>query len=344
MAAAVADNVGGPIPVRMRPAVAVAVCLVGALLAVVFPFVGIPVAAGALASLWFGGRKTVAVVAAVAGGAATMAIAASPLTPSAVVGAVHIALWLLVAGPLAAVLLRRWQAVNVLLVVAGLSVALMAGLFGVTAALQGQSVTALVSSEVRSIIEPFVTQALAPDAAAGEVPQEVTAQVDELIDGAVRAWPSAIAVEAGLAAMLALIAVGMVAVRSGVSVRSVPRFEALDLSPHVVWGLIVGIALVAADKFLGGWNGGVLGLVGENAMRITQWVLFLQGIAVFAAIYKKVGLGRLSRTLGFVLLGVTEAFVPLVSLTGLIDMWVNVRKLPRDGQSGGSGDAIGPAA
>jgi uncharacterized protein YybS (DUF2232 family) len=85
-------------------------------------------------------------------------------------------------------------------------------------------------------------------------------------------------------------------------------------------------------------------LVGENALRITQWVLFLQGIAVFAALYRKVGLGRLSRTFGFILLGVTEAFVPLVSMTGLIDMWVNVRKLPRDGQSGGTGDAVEPAA
>lgn len=344
MVAAVADNVGGPSPARMRPAVAVAVCLVGAVLAAVLPLVGIPVAAGALASLWFGGRKTITVLAAVAGGAATLVMASPSPTPSAVVGAVHIAMWLLVVGPLAAVLLRRWQAVNVLLVVAGLSVALMAGLFGVTAALQGESVRTFVSSEVRSIIEPFVTQALAPDAAAGEVPAEVTAQIDELVDGAVRAWPSAIAVEAGLAAMLALVMVGTVAVRSGVSVRSVPRFEALDLSPHVVWGLIAGIGLLAADKFLGGWNDGVLGLVGENALRITQWVLFLQGIAVFAALYRKVGLGRLSRTLGFILLGVTEAFVPLVSLTGLIDMWVNVRKLPRDGQQSGTGDTVEPAA
>jgi len=344
MAAAVADSVGHAPPALMRPAVAVAVCLLGAVLSTVFPFVGIPVAAGALATLWFGGRRTVAVLAACAGGAATMVLAAPSLTPSAVVGAVHIALWLLVAGPLAAVLLRRWSAVNALLLVAGLSVALMAGLFGVTAALQGEGVTALVSSEVRSVIEPYLTQALAPDAAAGEVPAEVAEQVDELVNGAVRAWPSAIAVEAGLAAMLALVAVGMVAVRSGVAVRSVPRFEALDLSPHVVWGLIGGIGLVALDKFLGGWNGGVLGLVGENAMRITQWVLFLQGIAVFAALYRKVGMGRASRTFGFILLGVTEAFVPLVSLTGLIDMFVNVRKLPRDGQSGGKDDAVAPAA
>lgn len=343
MVAAVADNVGGPTPVRMRPAVAIAVCLVGAVVATMFPFVGIPVAAGGLASLWFGGRKTTAVLAALGGGAATLVTALPSPTPSAIVGAVHIALWLLVAGPLAAVLLRRWQAVNVLLVVAGLSVVLMAGLFGITAALQAENVQTFVSSQVRSIIEPLVTQALAPDAAAGEVPEEVAEQIDELVDGAVRAWPSAVAVEAGLAAMLALVVVGTVAVRSGVAVRSVPRFEALDLSPHVVWGLIAGIGLVAADKFLGGWNGGVLGLVGENAMRITQWVLFVQGVAVFAALYKKVGIGRLSRMFGFILLGVTEAFVPLVSLTGLIDMWVNVRKLPRDGQSGGSGDAVKPA-
>ncbi|HZL05836.1 MAG TPA: DUF2232 domain-containing protein [Coriobacteriia bacterium] len=328
----------------MRPAVAVAVCMVGAALSVVVPFVGIPIAAGALATLWYGGHKPFALLVAVLGGALTLVMSSSGLSPMGIASAVHIALWLLVAGPLAAALLRRWPAVNVLLVVAGLSIVLIAGLFGVTAALQGESVQAFVSSQVRAVIEPFVTQALAPDAATSEVPAAVAEEINALVDSAVRAWPSAIAVEAGLAAMLALVAVGMVAVRSGVPVRSVPRFEALDLSPHVIWGLIAGVALVAADKFLGGWNDGVLGLVGENALRITQWVLFLQGIAVFASLYRRAGLGRITRTLGFVLLGVTEAFVPLVSLTGLIDMWVNVRKLPRDGQPKGDDDTADSAA
>jgi uncharacterized protein YybS (DUF2232 family) len=344
MVAVAEDNPPASGSTRMRPAVAVAVCMVGGVLSAILPFVGIPLAAGALASLWYGGRRTVALLTAVLGGAATLLLASPGLPLAAAVGAVHIALWLLVAGPLAAVLLRRWSAVNVLLIVAGISVALMAGLFGATAALQGEGVHAFVSSQVRSIIEPFVTQALAPDTTAGQVSAEVAGQINELVDSAVRAWPSAIALEASLAALIAVAVVGLVAVRSGVRVNSFPRFEALDLSPHVIWGLIAGIGFVAADKFLGGWSDGALGMVGENALRITQWVLFMQGIAVFATLYRRVGLGRLSRTLGFILLGVTEALVPLVSLTGLIDMWVNVRKLPRDGQPGGAGDAAEPVA
>jgi hypothetical protein len=56
----------------------------------------------------------------------------------------------------------------------------------------------------------------------------------------------------------------------------------------------------------------------------------LQGIAVFAGVYQRVGLGRFSRSLGYMLLGVAEVLLPLVSLTGLADVWVNFRRLPRE--------------
>jgi hypothetical protein len=46
------------------------------------------------------------------------------------------------------------------------------------------------------------------------------------------------------------------------------------------------------------------------------------------------------RVLGFVLLAVTEALVPLVSIIGLADVWLNLRRLPRDGSPTGPVEAL----
>jgi hypothetical protein len=59
-------------------------------------------------------------------------------------------------------------------------------------------------------------------------------------------------------------------------------------------------------------------------------VFFLQGVAVFAALYERAKIGRPARSLGYVVLGVTEMLLPLVSLTGFADVWLNLRRLPRE--------------
>jgi uncharacterized protein YybS (DUF2232 family) len=62
-------------------------------------------------------------------------------------------------------------------------------------------------------------------------------------------------------------------------------------------------------------------------------ILFLQGAAVFGALYRKAGAGRISRTIGIVLLVLTETFVPSISILGAVDLFANLRKVPRAGAS-----------
>jgi uncharacterized protein YybS (DUF2232 family) len=64
-----------------------------------------------------------------------------------------------------------------------------------------------------------------------------------------------------------------------------------------------------------------------------RWVLFAQGVAVFAGLYERVKVSKAGRAFGYATLAITEAFLPLVSLTGLVDVWLNFRKLPRDGRT-----------
>jgi hypothetical protein len=60
-------------------------------------------------------------------------------------------------------------------------------------------------------------------------------------------------------------------------------------------------------------------------------LLFLQGVAVFASLYRRMGAGKIAKTVGLVLLTLTELLIPFpsVSVVGLADLFANLRRLPR---------------
>lgn len=314
MANAAADN-GKPV----RLVVASATSILGAFLALGVPFLGVPVAAGALAGLWYRGRRVTTLALAVVAGALTFLI--DPAGPF------YVTPWLLIAGPLVALLIERRTVATAVLVSTVLMTLVWAGLLVGVSTADGTSVNDYMRSLVKTATQPALDSVTGTTSEARATREQIT-----LVEGTfVRLWPTVIWIMSFFTTLGTVLAVSISARSSGVAVKSPPELDRLDLSPHVVWGLIVGGGLLAADTFLGGWNGGVLGVAGENLLRVTQWVLFLQGVAVFASMYKRAGFSRLSKALGYVLLGITEAFLPLVSLTGLVDMFVNVRKLPRDG-------------
>jgi uncharacterized protein YybS (DUF2232 family) len=319
----------GPGEDSPRPAVAPGktltaslVSLFGAYVALWVPFLGVPIAASALAWLWFRGMKLPAVIVAVGCGAATFA--------SDLAGPIYVTLWLLVAGPLAASMLRKRSLTSVVLVVTILMSGIWIGVLTGAAAYEGKNVQVLMVSLVDTATEPALRQVVGTDQGA----EETRKQIDGMAETFTRMWPAVFVIVSFLTALFSVSAVAMVARASGTDVSGSQALQELDMSPHVVWALIVGVGMIAADKFLVGWSGGILGIAGENIVRVTQWVLFVQGVAVFAGLYRRAGFSRLSRSLGYVLLGITEMLLPLVSLTGLVDLFVNIRKLPRDGVVG----------
>lgn len=292
---------------------------VGAALSLGIPFVGVPLGAGAVAWLWYRRMPLVAIATCVLAGIATMVV--DP------VGPLYVVPWLLFAGPLTAALLKKRSTAGVLVLVTVLNVLVWVGLLAGVAALQGTSVQGFMRSLSVNATKPALEQATAT----GQDVETVKEQVQVVEDTFVRLWPAILTLVAALTALLSVGVVISIAGRAGVEVASVPRLDEVDVSPHVVWGLIVAVALLAGDKFSGGWNGQLLGDVGENLLIVVRWVLFVQGVAVFAGLYRKAGFTRLSRGIGYVVLGFTEMLLPLVSLTGLADIWLNIRKLPRDG-------------
>jgi hypothetical protein len=150
-------------------------------------------------------------------------------------------------------------------------------------------------------------------------------------------WLSNQALQAMLAAITATYGLGWAARRASVEADTLPSLDRLDLSFHLSWFVVAGLASLAASKMLGG-NGQALYVFGLNALLLARGPLFVQGLAVFAGLYRKAGIGRVGRTLGYVFLGITETITPapvpigLVSITGLVDLWTNIRKLPRQGE------------
>jgi uncharacterized protein YybS (DUF2232 family) len=141
-------------------------------------------------------------------------------------------------------------------------------------------------------------------------------------------WPSSAAYLMGIGALAAVPLVGRAGRSLGQVVNRYPALADVDFTFHLVWPAIAGLALVAAGTVWGKGQGPIYA-VGYNTLIIVRPALVLQGFAVFSALYRRIGTGRVWRTIGLVLLAATEWIVPSVSVLGVADLFFNFRKLPR---------------
>ena len=297
------------------------VVVLGAVLAVLIdPVIGLPVAAAALAGLVFGERTPVSLLAGLVAGVLAGALLYGVIAPllGATVGsgepyiytAVLVVSLLLVA-PITAWMMRRRSALETMIAVTTGLTALSVIELSVYAAQAGTSVNGYMESAVTDLF-----------AQAGAA--------DEMLQTFIDVWPGLLVAANAITALLVVVAVGIAGARFGAALRRIPPLAMLDLDVRVVILPIVAVALLAAGRIPVD-IAPTLEIVGKNLLMIARMVYFLQGVAVFAGLYERAKFSRPVRMAGFVLLGVTEALVPAVSLTGLADMWLNLRRLPRDG-------------
>lgn len=285
------------------------------------PFVGLPLAALGLSWLtyrhgWIAG-SIAAVLAAVAGA----------LVFEEPVLVVLLAPALLAVGPMAAVAMRRMSALRAVMFVTLVVFAALIAYDAAAATEMGRTIAAQRRVEGELIRKAAVASAKGSPPADVSKIEVVAAEVSGLWT---RVWPAYYAYIAGLSAGLSILAVTWAARRRDVRVNALPKLAQLDVSGHFVWPVIVGLAASAYAIWTGEPNGWA-GTLGANLLLIVRPVLALQGIAVFAHLYDRAGLGKLGRAVGYTLLVLTEAMIPSVSVLGLIDLLRNFRKLGRDG-------------
>ncbi|MHB1016540.1 MAG: DUF2232 domain-containing protein [Coriobacteriia bacterium] len=297
----------------------------GALLVVVVhPMVGLPVATAALVSLVLRRQAGVAIAAAIVGGGAATAVASLstyivfvplmgvPVT--ARVPYVHAA-WvtasLVVAGIVTPWLLRRITALQTTAVIAlTLSVVESAALASLASG-AGLGLSAYVIAGAREMVA-------------------LVGMAQEYGEVFATSWPAMLVAMNMFAALFVVIVAGVTGSRLDPSVRPFPALADVDLDPRVALLAIVTVALLAVGRLTAS-SVPLIEQLGMNLLVVARMVFLLQGLAVFAGLYRRAKVSRPVRMLGFALLGATEMMIPAVSLTGLADIWLNLRRMPRDG-------------
>lgn len=302
----------------------------GSLLVVlVHPLLGICVTAWSLAFLVFGRRSAVAwVLGPLAGAAATwlawrftyygmfLPIEGVPVTGRMpLVYLAWVTLSFLLAGPCATCLLRRHSP--------------FAATSGVTVGLAALQVLALglLADGAGMGLVKYVETSLAATVSVLGLPSDVAGLLSPV-------WPGVLIATCGVAGTMAVAGVGRVANRTGVTVHVLPPLAAVDLSPWLTLLPIVGLAAYAGSMLSTSFAS-TLEVVGINVLMVSWCVFFFQGLAVFAGLFDRVRLGRSGRLIGYAVVCVTELFLPIVSLIGLGDIWLNLRRLPREGAASG---------
>jgi hypothetical protein len=303
-------------PADVRNAVLLSVATVAAAFLVpVMPYVGIPLAAFALGWLTYRfGTGTASLVALTT--SAIVAVVGPALLGISLLDGLFVAVSLLAIGPVTAVALRRDSALVVAVVVTVvITVAFLVAPIGIAtlrAALVAwrQILTAVSASS--SVADPAAVKA----ATAG-----LLAQMSAT-------WPATSFYTMGIGVVIGVPLVARAGRSLGLPVKGYGPLADVDLSFHLIWPAILGLGLTALGTF---WHQvpTLVSTIGANVLMIVRPVLFLQGAAVFAALYRRMGAGRVLRTFGIALLVITEALVPAVSVLGGVDLFANLRKVPR---------------
>jgi len=297
-----------------NPMMQLAAIVAGTVLAPVLPFIGVPLAAAGVAGLVYRGHTGFAAAAAAVGVAVVGVLNVTDLAFVApVIGAVVLTVVSLRTRPMQAV------------------AAAFAGVFALAsmaaqalmARAQGTTLTAIVAQQSQLALAD-VTKALGSSASA-----ETLASLKNGAQLLASTWPTTYFQAGVIVGALVVVSVVWVA-RKVDNPLEIGPLASLDLSPHVLWPFVIGLFLLAAS-YLSFAGASALGVVGLNLLLCARTLFFIQGISVMAGVLDRAGVGLGGRIFALAAFAALDALTFVVSFTGLLDFWINFRRLPREG-------------
>jgi uncharacterized protein YybS (DUF2232 family) len=232
------------------------------------------------------------------------------------------------AGPFAARALQRRSAFAVAAFVS--AVVLCSALAGVAiaAAVSHLSLLAFVEAELGASLDALLKGMAAGGTALGK------AEVAQLRNQVLALLPGWLVLTSYASGCLATVAVSAAGKRSGVAVRRFPGITKLEISGYALVPVIAGLFALAAARVVPGLAGWALGAVGGNLLIVSVPLITLQGVGIAVYWLARLEVPRWGRILLLVGALICEPVVPLMTLAGLADVWLNLRQLPRDGHDG----------
>lgn len=171
---------------------------------------------------------------------------------------------------------------------------------------------------------------------AGTIPAEAVTVLQEMLPAYLNIWPSFYVVQGLFYGVVIYVAAYYAFVRHSRDLRIRPLAE-VDLPVHVLWVFLVALLCLAASYVPAFGYSNFFSVVGYNLMVCSIAVLTIQGFAVIGYGMHKAGWHWAVRIIVYLLCVQMELMFLAPSLVGLVDIWANFRKLPRDSGSGESG-------
>jgi hypothetical protein len=292
--------------------------LVGAFMLAALPVVGVPLEAAALATLAYRFRERTAWVVV----AATIAVWALVSWPTALVVVAPI---LIAAGPLSARALKDRPALFVATFIGAVVLAVTAASLALEAEATGKTLIAYLNSEMATTLDTLMKGAASGGTASGLDPIALRNQMLMLLPG----W---FIVTSALSGVLGTVAIAWAGLKAGVTTQRLPRITELQVSTYALVPIIVGLGSLAVGRFSDGTTAFVLTMIGANLLVVSIPLLTAQGLGILLFWLNRLSMprwGRIAATVGAL---VIEPILPLMTLAGLMDTWLNFRRLPRDPQ------------
>lgn len=114
----------------------------------------------------------------------------------------------------------------------------------------------------------------------------------------------------------------------GINIKPLPAFKDWDIGWYYCWGVIVGLVLVLIPPFNQDMDV-LIDVIGFNLLIVFGFVYSVLGASVIWGIFNRFKISVLWRFIIFILFGLSIGFILVLPIMGLLDIWINFRKLDR---------------
>lgn len=116
--------------------------------------------------------------------------------------------------------------------------------------------------------------------------------------------------------------------RYSIEIKPFKPFKEWDLPWYWCWGIIIGIILIIITSFNPGYNNIIL-IVGYNLLIIFGFVYLILGISVIWGFFDRFNIKNFIKVIIIIVVFIIFGLVIFLPVIGLIDIWVNFRRLKR---------------